>query len=325
MPAAQVLQDKVELWTERHKGSLSVQRSLKYKGVLMKMKKLKNNGFYMILLLPAILLFIIFFIVPVVQSMWLSFTNSYGMKTTYDFVALDNYKEAFTDKSFLKTISATLKYALITVVLGNILSLILALILDSRIQCKSLLRTFFFIPNIMSLLVVGYIWSFVYKQVLPDIFGILDLGKIAVLGNKNTVIWALAAVGIWNCAGYYMVIYIAALQSISEDLVEASRIDGASVWQVLRYVKLPLVSPTIFTCLILSVAAHMKVFELPYTMTSGGPVGASSTMVYKIYTTAFNANRNGYAAAQSIVLFVIIGAISLTLNTIMRKREEKLS
>ena len=290
----------------------------------MKNKKIRDHVFYGVLLLPAILLFLFFFIIPVVQSMWLSFTDSYGMKTSYQFVGLENYKEAFGDRSFTKTISNTIQYAAITVVLGNLLSLVLALLLDAKIRCRNLFRTFFFIPNIMSLLVVGYIWSFVYKQVLPDIFATLNLGKIAVLGNKDTVVWALAAVGIWNCAGYYMVIYIAALQGISEDIVEAARIDGASMWQVLRYVKLPLISPTILTCAILSVSSHMKVFELPYTMTSGGPVGASSTMVYKIYMTAFNANRNGYAAAQSIVLFVMTGLISLVLNDIMGRREKKL-
>lgn len=290
----------------------------------MKNKKIRDHVFYGVLLLPAVLLFLFFFIIPVVQSMWLSFTDSYGMKTSYQFVGLENYKEAFGDRSFTKTISNTIQYAAITVVLGNLLSLVLALLLDAKIRCRNLFRTFFFIPNIMSLLVVGYIWSFVYKQVLPDIFTTLNLGKIAVLGNKDTVVWALAAVGIWNCAGYYMVIYIAALQGIAEDIVEAARIDGASMWQVLRYVKLPLISPTILTCMILSVSSHMKVFELPYTMTSGGPVGASSTMVYKIYMTAFNANRNGYAAAQSIVLFVMIGLISLVLNDIMGRREKKL-
>ncbi len=284
----------------------------------------KQNTFYLALLMPAIILFAVFFIVPVVQSMWLSFTDSYGMKTTWNFVGWKNYIEAFTDKTFTKTIGATLKYALITVAAGNLLSLILALLLDSRIRCKAVLRTFFFVPNIMSLLVVGYIWCFIYQQVLPDIFTALGAKGIAVLGNKNTVIPALAAAGIWNAAGYYMVIYIAALQGVSEDLIEAARIDGANTWQILRRIKLPLISPTIVTCLILSVAAHMKVFELPYTMTSGGPVGASATMVYKIYMTAFNANRNGYASAQSMVLFIIIGGISLGLNLLMRKREEKL-
>lgn len=289
----------------------------------LNMKK-KQNTFYLALLMPAIILFTVFFIVPVVQSMWLSFTDSYGMKTSYNFVGLSNYKEAFSDRTFTKTIGATLKYALITVLAGNLLSLILALILDSKIKLKAMLRTFFFVPNIMSLLVVGYIWCFVYQQVLPDVFAALGVKGMSVLGNKNTVIPALAVAGIWNCAGYYMVIYIAALQGVSEDLIEAARIDGANTWQILRRIKLPLISPTIITCLILSVAAHMKVFELPYTMTSGGPVGASATMVYKIYMTAFNANRNGYASAQSMVLFIIIGGISLGLNLLMQKREERL-
>lgn len=284
----------------------------------------KQNTFYMALLMPAIILFVVFFIVPVVQSMWLSFTDSYGMKTTYNFVGWKNYLEVFTDKTFTKTIGVTLKYALITVVIGNLLSLLLALLLDSRIRCKAVLRTFFFVPNMMSLLVVGYIWCFIYQQVLPDVFAALGMKSIALLGNKNTVIPALAAAGIWNCAGYYMVIYIAALQGISDDLIEAARIDGANTRQILRHIKLPLISPTIITCLILSVAAHMKVFELPYTMTSGGPVGSSATMVYKIYMTAFNANRNGYASAQAMILFIIIGGISLGLNLLMRKREERL-
>ncbi len=287
-------------------------------------KKSKDNLFYGLLLLPALVLFILFFIIPVIQSAWLSFTDSYGMKSTYNFVGLANYKEALRDLSFKKTINATSKYALISVVFGNVLSLVLALILDSKLKLKNLLRAIFFIPNIMSLLVVGYIWSFVYTSVFPDIFAALGVKSLAILGNKTLVVPALAVVGIWNAAGYYMVIYIAALQGISEDLIEAARIDGAGFHHLLYYIRLPLIAPTIFTCLILSIAAHMKVFELPYTMTSGGPVGESTTMVYKIYTTAFNANRNGYAAAQSIILFILIASVTLVLNYIMKKREEKL-
>lgn len=129
---------------------------------------------------------------------------------------------------------------------------------------------------------------------------------------------------IWNTVGYYMVIYIASLQSVSEDLTEAARIDGANGWQVLTRIKLPLISPTIVTCIILCVASAMKTFELPWTMTSGGPAGASTTMVMKIYNTAFNANRTGYATAQSTILFVLIASISFVLNIIMRRREARL-
>ena len=118
--------------------------------------------------------------------------------------------------------------------------------------------------------------------------------------------------------------YIASLQSVSEDLTEAARIDGANGWQVLTRIKLPLISPTIVTCIILCVASAMKTFELPWTMTSGGPAGASTTMVLKIYNTAFNANRTGYATAQSTILFVLIASISFVLNIIMRRREAKL-
>lgn len=288
-------------------------------------KTKKESLFYFCLLIPAMALFVTFFIIPVIQSFWLSFTDSYGMKSTYDFVGFTNYKEAFADSSFTKTIKNTLYYTLIAVIPGNILSIMLAFFLDSKMRGKSIYRTLFFIPNIMSLLVVGYIWCFVYTKVLPEVSNMLTGHSTAILGNKQLVIPALAIVGIWNAAGYYMVIYIAALQGISEDLIEAARIDGASTFKIIRYIKLPMLTPTIMTCLILSVAAHMKVFELPYTMTSGGPVGASSTMVYKIYTTAFNADRNGYASTQSIILFVIIAAISFILNYIMKKKEGRLS
>lgn len=289
------------------------------------MKKKRDAIFYLLILLPALSLFVVFFVVPVLQSLVLSFTDSYGMKSSYNWVGLSNYKEALTDKSFVDTISITLTYALVAVIAGNLLSLTLALMLDRPIRGRNLMRSAFFIPNIMSLLVVGYIWRFVYTGALPDILEVLKLPATAVLGKPQSVIYALAVVGIWNCAGYYMIIYLSSLQTISDDLLEAAEIDGANGWHVLWNIKLPLISPTIFTCLILSCAAHMKTFEIPYTMTSGGPAGASMTMVLKIYNTAYNANRTGYATAQSTIFFVLLASVSLALTIFMRRREDKLS
>jgi len=287
-------------------------------------RKRREDAFYVAILMPALLLLVMFFVIPVVQSLILSFTDSYGMKSTYNWVGFSNYTEALTDSSFLGTISTTFTYTLVAVLGSNLLALALALMLDGRMRGRNVLRAVFFIPNIMSLLVVGYVWRFVYTGALPDVLQTLGMQTVAVLGKPKSVIYALAAVGIWNCAGYYMVIYISALQGISEDLLEAARIDGANAFQVLRDIKLPLLAPTIITCLILSVAAHMKTFEIPYTMTSGGPAGASMTIVLKIYNTAFNANRTGYATAQSTILFILIASISFILNGMMRRKEAKL-
>lgn len=287
----------------------------------------KSAGlFYFCMLLPAILLLTVFFAVPVLQSLQLSFMDVYGISPSNHWVGWSNYLEALSDKSFTKTISTTFIYAGIVVLGSNVLALILALILDGSIHGRNLLRACFFIPNIMSLLVVGYVWRFVYTNALPSFLTALGLKSVAILGNPSTAIYALSITGIWNCTGYYMVIYIAALQSVSEDLLEAARIDGADGAQILFRIKLPLISPTIFTCLILSVAANMKVYEIPYTMVggTGGPAGAAMTMVLKIYNTAFNASRTGYATAQSTILFVLIASISLALNMMMRKREEKI-
>lgn len=287
-------------------------------------KYLRKNTFYICFLLPALVLFIIFFIIPVVQSFVLSFTNAYGMRPKYNFIGLKNYIEAFNDSSFMDTIKITLEYTLIAVVFGNILSLVLALLLDSKIKFKNGLRAIFFIPNVMSLIVVGYVWRFVYSNVIPDLREMLGFSRIAILGNIDMVVPAIAIAAIWNVAGYYMVIYIAALQSISSDYMEAAKIDGANAFQILFRIKIPMLMPTIMTCLILSVAAHLKAFELPFSMTSGGPAGASTTMVLKIYHTAFNANRTGYATAQSTILFVIIAVFSFILYAISKKKEESI-
>ena len=291
------------------------------------MNRAKRDGlFYFCMLLPAMLLLAVFFVVPVIQSLVLSFTDAYGISPSSNWIGLSNYVEALGDKSFTKTISTTFIYAIIVVLGSNVLALILALILDGPIRGRNVLRAFFFILNIMSLLVVGYVWRFVYTNALPSLLTSLGMQSTAVLGNPKTAIYALTVTGIWNCTGYYMVIYIAALQSVSEDLLEAARIDGANPMQILFRIKLPLISPTIYTCLILAFAANMKVYEIPYTMVggTGGPAGAAMTMVLKIYNTAFNASRTGYATAQSTILFVLIASISLILNIMMRKKEEKI-
>lgn len=291
------------------------------------MKRNKNNWFYFFILAPALLLFIVFFIIPVVQSLTLSLTDAYGLRTNNHFVGLDNYKEALQDDAFIGTIGSTLKFTAVAVLAGNILSLTLALLLDTKIRGRNFLRSLFFIPNIMSLLVVGYVWSFLYSDAIPDLLRFLHVPQqwqSSILGNSNIVMYALAVTAIWNAAGYYMIIYLAALQGISDDLMEAAKIDGARARDILFRIKLPLIAPSIATCLILSAASHIKVFELPYTMTSGGPAGASMTMVLKIYNTAFNANRTGYATAQSTIFFVLIAAITLVLVQIMKSREAKI-
>lgn len=291
------------------------------------MKTYRSNLFYMMILLPAVLLFTLFFIIPVVQSLMLSFTDAYGMRPVYKFIGLENYRLALQDSSFTQTIKATLIFTAVAVIVGNVVSLGLALLLDTKIRGRSFLRSIFFIPNVMSLLVVGYVWSFVYSDAWPDLVAWLNLQDVlggAILGNTNIVVYALALTAIWNTAGYYMIIYLAALQGISEEQLEAARIDGASPWDILIRIKLPLISPIMVMCLILATAAHIKVFELPFTMTSGGPAGSSMTMVLKIYNTAFSSNQTGLATAQSTIFFILIAGITLILTRIMKSREGKI-
>ena len=161
----------------------------------MRQKK-RESMFYLAILMPALLLLGIFFVIPVVQSLLLSFTDSYGMRSTYDWIGLSNYVEALGDSSFRDTIQITFTYTIVTVLVSNLLALVFALILDGPIRCRNLLRAVFFIPNIMSILVVGYIWRFVYTSALPDLMTAIGQKTVAVLGKPQSVIYAIALVGI---------------------------------------------------------------------------------------------------------------------------------
>ena len=271
---------------------------------------------FWLFLLPTFAAFCIGFLYPFCKGFFLSFCN---FKTTknWTWVGIKNYIAAFQDKSFGHAFWYTALFAVVSLVLINVIAFAIAYALTRGIKGSNLFRTVFFMPNLIGGIVLGYIWSMIFN-------GILIKYSTSVVLESKYGFWGLIILMCWQQIGYMMIIYVAGLQSVPEDMLEAARIDGANGWQVLTRIKLPLISPTIVTCIILCVASAMKTFELPWTMTSGGPAGASTTMVLKIYNTAFNANRTGYATAQSTILFVLIASISFVLNIIMRRREAKL-
>ncbi|HHW00251.1 MAG TPA: sugar ABC transporter permease [Clostridiaceae bacterium] len=235
--------------------------------------------------------------------------------------------EAFRDENFLTSLTVTLKYALFVVIIGNIVSLALALLLDTNIPGKSVLRTVFFLPNVMSLIIVGFVWTFIYGDVyrsFMEILGNPEYLQISWLGNTSIAIYSIGITAIWQSAGYAMIIYIAGLQNISTDIIEAAYIDGASAREVFFRIKLPLISPVIVMNVILATTSCLKVFDFPLAMTSGGPGYATTTMALYIYTLGFNMQRTGYATAISVILFLIIAVITVFLMKFLKMREEKL-
>jgi len=292
----------------------------------MKLRQRKQAFTYMIFVLPALAFFIAFFIYPFFRSVWLSLTDAYGYNPEIHFIGLNNYKEALTNPNFKSSLWITVKYTAFVTVFANLVAIGLAFLLDGNVRLKKFFRAIFFLPNLMSLIIVSYVWVFLYGGVYQSFVSVLkipDALQISWLGNETMALISIGITAVWQCAGYYMLIYIAGLQNIPHELIEAAQIDGASPWDIVQKIKFPMLAPVIFMNGLLLVTASFKAFDIPMAMTSGGPAGATTTIALQIYNTGFRANRTGYATAQSIILFVIICAITAVIYFLQNKGGDK--
>ncbi len=281
---------------------------------------------YILLLLPALVLFSVFFLWPFLRSVLISFTDAYSYRREIRWIGIGNYVAAFNSPYFLDSLWVTMQYTVFVTVFANITALLFALLLDENPKFGKTLRTVYFLPNLMSLIIVGFVWVFLYGDVWSALLSVLQIPKtyyISWLGNQSLAIYAIGITAIWQCAGYYMLIYIAALGNIPHDLREAAAIDGASRRQVLWNIKLPLLKPTFFMNTILLLTVNLKAFDYPMAMTSGGPAGATTTIALMIYNTGFRSNRTGYATAQSMILFVCIAALTAIIQLRQIRNEGK--
>ena len=280
---------------------------------------------YLVFLIPAIAAFTLFFVIPFIRSIYLSFTDAYGYNQTQSWIGLANYREALTNPNVLRSLGITLRYTVFVSVLANFVALALALLLDGNVRCKKALRAMFFLPNLMSMIIVAFVFVFLYGDVYRSFltqWNIPEQFAVSWLGNEKIVLYSMGLAATWQCAGYYMLIYIAGLQSISPELIEAAQIDGASGLSVILRIKLPLLSPVIVMNTILLITAGLKTFDFPMAMTSGGPAGATTTIALLIYNTGFRSNRTGYATAQSVILFLIVCAVTTALYLLQNRKEK---
>lgn len=276
--------------------------------------------------LPALLLFIIFWVLPVLQLFFYSVTNFNGINYNFDYVGLKNYKTLFANGTMVNSIKNTLTYAAFIVTGSNFLGITMALALNIKIRGKSFFRTASYIPALFSAIVVGFIWSYVYMPDSGMIASILntlglDGSKFNALGNFKQALYAIALVEIWKTFGSTMIIYLAGLQTIDNSLLEAGKIDGCNEWQLIRKVKLPLISSTITINVILSVIAGLKAFDYAFIMTNGGPGKSTNTLMFTIYKIAFTDQMMGKASAFSVVSFLVIILITILMLIFMNKRE----
>lgn len=265
-------------------------------------------------LLPNVLIFALFVIIPAIQGLAMSFTDQ-GIFTEPKFVGFANFVELFHDEVFWITFKNTLVYSFLTVIMLVAVSLLLALLLSkSTVKFEKGFRAAFYIPSLLSMITVGIAWRFI----LGDEMGIINyflrsLGENGVpwLTDGTFAMLSVIMVTVWTYAGYYMLIFISGLQAIPGELYEAAKVDGASPWYSFRKITIPLLAPTTLVVSILATINAFKAYELITTMTKGGPGYATKFIVQQVYQVAFAEDRMGYASAMSIVLMLMIGGFTV--------------
>ncbi len=271
--------------------------------------------YYAFFILPTFVAFIISFLIPFVFGIYLSFTE-FTTVTNSQWVGWENYIRAFTDdNTFINATIFTIKFSLVSVVLINVFAFSLALLLTRKIRGTNVFRTVFFMPNLIGGIVLGYIWQLIINGVLIN-FGV-DITYSAVYG-----FWGLVILMNWQMIGYMMIIYIAGIQNISTELIEAAKIDGANSWEILKSITIPLVMPAVTICTFLTVTNSFKLFDQNLSLTAGAPARTSSMLALDIYNTFYG--RNGYEGvgqAKAVMFFLFVAAIVLLQLRISRTRE----
>lgn len=280
-------------------------------------------------LIPALILFTVFWVIPVIQLFYYSFTDFNGTDYHYHFVGIKNYINIFKRGTAVNSIKNTLIYTVVMVIGTNFLGLFLALALNVKLRGKGFFRTAAFLPALFSAIVVGFIWSYVYMPGDGMIASVMELfgmdGEIFnVLGNFDTALYAIALVEIWKSFGTTMIIYLAGLQTMDNSLIEAGKIDGCSEWQLIRKIQIPLISATITVNVVLSVISGLKAFDYSFIMTNGGPGSSTNTLMFTIYKMAFTEQSMGKASAFSVISFITIIGITIFMLFFMNKREVEL-
>ena len=286
----------------------------------MKSKVTTREKTFWAITIPVVILFFTFNTLPMLKGFMYS---GYG---GYDYVGFRNYKDLFTDLRVGKSYLFTFKYALVGTVLVNVLSLIMALGLNSRIRFKSALRGIYFVPNILGGLVIGYIFSFFFTYIVPAVGNALNISWIqnSILASEKYAWIGVLIVGVWQAVATNTIIYISGLQTVPEDVYEASNLDGATKWQEFWKVTLPLVVPFLTINLVLSTKNLLMVFDQIMSLTKGGPAQSTESISYLIYRNGMDGGQFGFQSANAVIFFLVIVGITVAQLTIMNKKEEQL-
>ena len=280
---------------------------------------------FMAMSLPVIIIFFCFHTIPLFCGFFYSLTNSKGFGV-YDIIGLKNYIKLFHHANILNAYAFTFKFAIVTTILVNVVSILLALGLNSKIQFKSTLRGLFFIPNILGGLIVGYIFNFLFTFVVPAVGEKLEIGWLSasILGSPKTAWIGIVICVAWQSIAFNTIIYISGLQTIPQDVYEAGEIDGAAGWKRFWKITFPLIAPFFTINMVLCMRNFLMVFDQIMSLTSGGPAQSTTSIAMLIYKDGLTGNQFGLQSANSVVYFIVIVAISAFQLKVLTKREVQL-
>ena len=272
---------------------------------------------------PALAIYAFAVVVPSVRGAYLAFTNWDGLSQTYDFIGFDNFVRIFTSESSLDALKMTLVFALAITILQNGVGLVLALGVNSGLKSQNLLRVLLFAPVVITPVVVAFLWKFMLTPngAVNSVLSGVGLGDVAPswLGDPFWAAASIVMMVVWQKAGYSMVIYVAGLQSIPQEINEAAVVDGAGTWRKFASITWPLLAPATAICVLLTVIGGLKMFTEVFVLTAGGPGGATETLSTLLYKSAFQFNEFGYGISLALVLALVVGFFSVAQQRLARR------
>ena len=270
-----------------------------------------------------VFVFLTVIIIPFLLGIYMTITNSTGTNISSEFVGLKNYISAFKDPGFWDSLILTFKYTFWSLILTNVVAFVLALLVTSGFKGQNFFRMGFFTPNLIGGVILGFIWQFIFSRILVFLGESTGIGLLenSWLSDPKMALWALVVVGIWQNSGYMMLLYIAGLTGIPKSLTEAAALDGASNWQILQKIKLPMMIPSFTISIFLTLQRSFMVYDTNLSLTKGGPYRSTELISMHVYNDAFLYQNYGMGQAKAILLFLIVAAIALTQVIVMKRKE----
>jgi ABC-type sugar transport systems, permease components len=283
--------------------------------------KQKRKLTEMLFLFPTIFAFIMVIIIPFIYGIYYSFTNWQGTGAANAWVGLDNYRAIFQEPAFLHSFLVTLEFTVFNIITVNVTAFLISLLVTSEIRGRNVYRAGFFVPNLIGGIVLGLVWQFIFSNILPAVGKSIgwELLSKSLISNKDTVMFTMITVNTWQYAGYIMLIYVAAIQSISKSVMEAAEIDGARYWTRITKIQIPLMANAFTISLFLTLTNSFKMYDVNVALTNGGPTGifmmkpvqSSELLALNIYQTAFKYNNMAQGQAKAVLFFVVLTIFSI--------------